>query len=226
MPEQFESPKIDNQKKIESIAQEKKEPVIKRTLWGKILSYYKQIFGAIDGLPEEQQLKEKINKEKDFYEKEAIIDGVNFSRCQINEIVDDYKNGKKVEFETFSPYLLDYNTSTGEVWEDKLTNVDAIGLAIGEVLRKKFTKARLISLYDEYNNLKDSSDRYGSPKGVHVKDQKTGEETDIPEGPNLVFSEEVKKRFKDELEKLMMKRGLIRENDKGGQRFFVYFGEF
>lgn len=55
------------------------------------------------------------------YEQTQTINGVDFSRIQIDKIIQDKKNGREIEFETFSPYIADYNQNTGEIWTDKLT---------------------------------------------------------------------------------------------------------
>ncbi len=130
---------------------------------------------------------------------------VNFTKCQMDKIIEAYNNGKEVEFEAFSPYLADYNTATGEIWPDKLMNEDAIGLAISKMLREKFSKARLISLYDEYNSgMPDSSDYYGAPTA---------------NASQLSFSDKIKEKFKQSLEKFLKQKGVIRENDKEKENY-------
>lgn len=85
-------------------------------------------------------------------EKETLSHGVDFSKCQLDRLVKSYDEGKRVEIESFSPYLSDYNMVTGEIWEENLHPADAIGLEVAEFMRKRFPEARLVSLYDEYNS--------------------------------------------------------------------------
>lgn len=88
------------------------------------------------------------------YMKESsyIHDGVNFSRIQIEKILTAQAEGKQIEFETLGPYLASYMDSHGKMTHDNLLPEDAIGLQVAATLRKQFPSARLISLYDDYNN--------------------------------------------------------------------------
>lgn len=175
----------------------------------------KQILGSIRDsfrffVENDQTLAAKMKHELEVVEKMATKEGVDFSRCQIAEVVRDYTSGKKIEFESFSPYLSDYNLATGEIWPDKLTEADICGIEIAKVLRAVFPQARLVSLYDEYNtNLPDSSDERGIPQ---------------PGAVQLVLPESTKQNFKDSLGGLLKKHGVIGKNDKEGKDF-VFISE-
>jgi hypothetical protein len=154
-----------------------------------------------------KELIKKMDAEQARIEKLATREGVNFSKCQMGEIVKALKEGNPVEYEALSPYLADYNTATGEIWQDKLLKADAIGLAVSAVLRKLFdsANARLISLYDEYNSgLPDSTDLLGAPKS---------------EGPQLKYLDQTKVKFKNSLKELLASNGSIRESDKEGENY-------
>ncbi len=147
-------------------------------------------------------------------EERKVRNGVNFQKCQMNRIVEAYRSRKQVEFEALSPYLSEYNMATGEVWPDKLTKGDVIGLAIAKLLREKFRRARQVSLYDEYNSaMPDSENDYGAPTKQKIE---AGEKK---EAPQLVFPDETKKAFRESVEELMRIGGAIRENDKEGKDY-------
>lgn len=142
----------------------------------------------------------------------AIKDGVNFTKCQLDKVLEAYKNGKQIEFEAFSPYLSDYNTATGEIRADRLTKADAIGLSISRLLREEFPNARLISLYDEYNSdMPDSSDSRGVP---------TRKITDSGiDAPQLSFPEETKENFRNNLKTILRNNDVIGKNDTEGKNY-------
>ena len=154
------------------------------------------------------ELKKRMDEEIVQVEHAATKEGVDFSRCQLDKVVKAYNSGRRVEFESFSPYLSDYDLSTGRMREDNLTATDEIGLAIGKVLREEFPNARLISLYDEYNTeMPDTS----NPRG-------------IPEpGPQITLPDETKRVFREDITQLLMKRSLISKNatDNDGEYLLI-----
>ncbi len=140
------------------------------------------------------------------FELEKARKSVDFSKCQMDKLIAAVKAGKSVEFESYSPYLADNNTSTGEVWDDeRLAKADATGLAIASTLREEFSTARLVSLYDEYNSgLPDTTDPRGIPKA---------------DGPQIGFSEEAKDAFLHNIEKILRTRGAVRDGDQEGKDY-------
>lgn len=200
-------------------AKEKSPTETMETL-GKIRDIFRPI---ILGSPEDSQkvLTEKMKSELSSIEKRATREGVNFAKCQMDKIIKAYGNGKQVEFEALSPYLADYNMATGEIWADKLTESDAVGLAVSGLLREEFPDARLISLYDEYNSgMPESSNFSGAPtrevvEGSIIKDIKR-EKVDAPQ---LIFPKKTKNNFKNSLEKLLRIGGAIKENEEEGKDY-------
>lgn len=165
----------------------------------------------------QKELAVKLSAELQSLEKEAIREGVDFSKCQFSDL---FEAGLPVEFECFSPYLSDYNLATGEIWVDKLTNTDKIGLGLAKMLRQKFSDARMICLYDEYNTeMPDATDKYGRPSrqtrdssGELVKDIKGN----MKDAPQIQLSDEIKQTFKSNIEKLLPDKNklLISESEK------------
>ncbi len=99
-------------------------------------------------------------------ESDKQINGVDFGNIQWDKFRDAYDNKMITEFDCFSPYLQDYNTKTGEVWRNNLTNGDEISIQIAKMLWEELEDSHVqqIMLYDEHNNeLPDSSDPYGRP---------------------------------------------------------------
>lgn len=200
---------IESEKKLSAakILEESRKEVFEKPkmTWSSVLNRFKKALNYFKGSKSEKDLLEKQKEEIETMEMLSERDGVNFSRCQMDRIVAAYKAGKRVEFESFSPYLSDYNMATGEIWEDNLTKSDKIGTAIGKMLRENFSKARLISLYDEYNSeMPDSADATGRP---------------ISEGSQIIFPEETKNNFKKSLKEVMHHKGMIREGDQEGKDF-------
>ncbi len=175
----------------------KKNPMEIMRWLGAIRDKYRQVFGLAK--TSQKELKERLDEELEIASKEATREGVDFSRCQMNKFVEDYKAGKRVEFESFSPYLADYNSATGEVWEDKLAPSDAVGVAIAKMLREQFPRARMISLYDEYNtDMPSTADARGIP---------------TPDGPQIEFSSAAKNRFRTDIEGLLRKKAVLKDGD-------------
>ena len=77
--------------------------------------------------------------------------GVNFSRFNFGALLHHLLAGGTIEFEALGPYLESYRSHGGVMTRDNLLKEDAIGLELAVVFRKFFPKARLISLYDDYN---------------------------------------------------------------------------
>lgn len=92
------------------------------------------------------------------FELAEIIEGVNFSRVQIDEILRQRRRGGRIEFETLGPYLSDYIQYDGIVTLENLIPEDKIGLEIAIKLRKLLPSARLISLYDDIHSAHTSSE--------------------------------------------------------------------
>lgn len=124
----------------------------------------------------------------DAYELSEVIDGVNFSRVQIDEILRQRRKRGPIEFEALGPYLIDYIESNGIITKDNLIPEDRIGLAIAAKLCKLLPSARLVSLYDDVNN------GHGDGGGV---------------APPAYFSDEIKKNFKKSLLELFVSSGIL-----------------
>lgn len=78
-------------------------------------------------------------------------EGVDFSKCQMDVIVSSYNSGDPIEFESFGPYMEDY-METG-MSPETLINADKIGVNVAKILRDKFPKGRMISLFDDLHGV-------------------------------------------------------------------------
>lgn len=133
--------------------------------------------------------------------------GVDFSKIQIDKVISARKAGKWIDFETFSPYLSDYNLKTGEIWKDNLTPADTIGLSLSRTFREIFPKATMSSLYDDYNtSMPDSTNPRGMP---------------IPSGRQLVATDQAKDVFKSNIVRLFKEAGAIDEDALEGKDYFM-----
>lgn len=195
-----------------------KAPGIIKNWLGRVRDAYRGLL-VDDSLPPEDRagLVGKFKEEISSVAREAIREGVDFSKCQMDAVIRDHRDGLKVEFETFSPYLADYNTATGEIWADKLVPADQIGLKVGALLRRVLYRARMISLYDEYNSdMANSADFWGKP----TKQLDAGSKSAV-DAPQLEFTAEAKRGFRSSLKKLMSQDNLklIRAGDKEGKDY-------
>lgn len=180
----------------EAIQREKPEQLRDSlSLIGRIQSTFKLFRNKLNFVGLNKEDETKLQEEIGFIEKQATVEGVDFSRIQIEKVIADRDSGRKIEFETLSQYLCDYDMTTGEIWEDKLTSADKIGLRLGKTFRKIFPGARLISLWDAYNtSMSDSSDVRGIP---------------LSEGKQIVISDEIQEKFKNNSIELQKKAGGI-----------------
>jgi hypothetical protein len=171
-------------------------------LRGRIQSTFRLFRNKLSFVGLDSEDETKLREEVGYLERQATVDGVNFSRIQIEKVLSDRDIGRKIEFETLSQYLCDYNMKTGEIWEDRLTPADKIGLRLGKTLRDIFPKACLISLWDAYNtSMPDSSDERGIP---------------LSDGKQIVIPEGVQETFKNNSIELQKKAGGISENSVDG----------
>lgn len=155
---------------------------------------------SIDSFP-------RVHYSEQTLERENIRHGVDFSKCQMKNILAAYASGDKLDIEAVSPYLIDYNTHTGEMWGNLLTPVDVTGIEIAKLLRTEFPRARMVSLYDEYNSeFTDSSDASGKP---------------TRDAAQLPFSDGVKRNFRASFEQVLRAQGVISDTDKEGEAYLL-----
>lgn len=135
----------------------------------------------------------------DAYELPELINGVNFSRVQVDELIRQRRRKGVIEFETLGPYLIDYIDSNGLITLDTLIPEDRIGLEIAIKLRKLFPAARLISLYDDLNT-------------THANN---------PDVSHAEFSSEVKANFRSSLLELFKVAGIVSVDAKDGEDYLL-----
>lgn len=93
------------------------------------------------------------------------IQGIDFSRTQLDILMAARDAGEPIEFETLGPYLADYVAFDGIMKQSNLIPEDRIGLHLATVIRQFFPTARLISLYDDHNTQKGMGREYETPVG-------------------------------------------------------------
>lgn len=137
-------------------------------------------------------------------------DGVNFSRIQIDTVLQQQSVGCPIEFETLSPYIADYDLAHGAIPENILIKEDAIGLRLASTFRKLFPRGKLISLYDEYNtSMPDSSaDITGQPLSDGVVKQ-------------LELSPEVRDAFRANIIELLKSHKAISGRGEEGAEYLM-----
>lgn len=149
-----------------------------------------------------------MNAENPELQKEIARAGIDFGKCQIDSVVQAYQEGRPVEFESFSPYASSYDMVGGDIHKIPLTNGDATGILIAQKMRSIFPEARMISLYDEYNTMPDTSDVFGAP--ASPDDEAVGQ---------VKLDESVKRNFRQSIEQLLREKLVITEQDQEGQDF-------
>jgi len=99
-------------------------------------------------------------------QREIIKSYLNFEKCQPDKIWEAYRQGK-LEVESFSPYLSEYNLSTGDiknVFREDPVDTDAMGWQIMRDLKELLPDSNTIILYDAYNTgMPANADIYGRP---------------------------------------------------------------
>lgn len=78
-------------------------------------------------------------------------DGVDFSRIQLPLLFAQRDNNAPIEFEALGPYMMDYASVGYHLTSRVLTPDDTIGLQLNQLFRRLFPQARVVSLYDDYN---------------------------------------------------------------------------
>lgn len=139
--------------------------------------------------------------------REELGQGVDFSKCQLDNILKAYLKGQQIEFESFSPYVADYDLFKGDIHTSPLTNADDIGIAVAKTIRQEFPNAKMVSLYDEYNTgLPDSTDSLGKP---------------MPHSPQIELDETVKQNFHESVDQLLREQGVLSNEDKEGADYLL-----
>ena len=90
---------------------------------------------------------------------------VDFSKCQMPEIVTALQEGRAVDYETFSPYLRDNDSANGSL-KKQLNQSDRTGLEILKLLNREFSEGRAVSLYDEYNTPAEQTEPFSDEQRV------------------------------------------------------------
>lgn len=84
------------------------------------------------GLPKNEKLSDSTRRalasRLEKLDKNCQIDGVDFSRAQLDELFYSSHMGMPIEFETLGPYLADYLKNDGRITRDNLIAEDEIGL--------------------------------------------------------------------------------------------------
>jgi hypothetical protein len=133
---------------------------------------------------------------------------VNTSHCQTEEVFAGLNlRGLKLDWESWGPYMADYDLANGHINTENLTNADQIGLAIGQVIREIFPESRFVSLYDDYNTgLADSADTWGRPK---ASDESGNMARQLP------VSDRARAQFEADMRQILSERGIANaENSK------------
>jgi hypothetical protein len=78
-------------------------------------------------------------------------EGVDFSRIQLAALMQHVQAGIPIEFEALGPYMTDYISVGYRLTKISLTPGDQIGLQLNQLFRQLFPDARVVSLYDDYN---------------------------------------------------------------------------
>ncbi len=150
---------------------------------------------------------DKYKREVRNIESQHTKNGVDFSRIQIDQVMAAKNGGRKIEFETFSPYISDYDLRTGEIWKDKLIPADRIGLFLSKTLRDIFPDACLISLFDDYNtSMPDNTNPRGMP---------------VTNGKQLTLPDNVKNNFRTNIVNLLREVGSVSQNAVEGQNYLM-----
>ena len=99
-----------------------------------------------------------IWREFDAADAARVIEGVDFSRAQLAELIKARQTGR-VEIRTMEPHLADYDTANGHMTMDKLLPEDMVGLKLAADLHRIFPKARQVSILDDYAHQSDTGER-------------------------------------------------------------------
>jgi hypothetical protein len=132
-------------------------------------------------------------------------EGLDFSRCSIDDILAQYHLGRPVDFETLGPYLASYLREGGRMTVDNLIPEDAIGAELAGTFRRLFPVATLVSLYDEYNT------SIWGHADLHDAESET----------SLDYTPALKKTFHDSLVDLLRTYGAISSDDSAGHEYIM-----
>lgn len=157
-------------------------------------------------------LKEELDQELKTIDNEYTTEaGVHFLKCQFSKIIDALREGKRVEFEAFGPYLRDYIASGFDTEQTSYAVADKIGLAVMKFLREEvMPEAHPVSLYDEYNMGSSGSEH---ATGLPVDLSKRTHDREV--GQREV-ADMFKDKFKEFVETLMRQNGIIKEGETEG----------
>ncbi len=206
----LDTPEVEEKnKEIEStVEKDEQSHSTPRKMFGEILQGIKKRVwtdSSTEGL--EKNRMATLEREIDDLENIFTKNGVDFSRILLDEVMADKKEGKLIEFETFSPYLADYNLTTGEIDKNRLIPMDNIGLKLSKTFREIFPQGRLVSFYDEYNTgMSDSSDPRGIP---------------LPDGKQVILPDQVKEKFRKSIVDLLKEEGAISPDAAEGDTYLM-----
>lgn len=169
-------------------------------------------------------LRHEMSESLQIIDAKYAVNGVHFLKSQFSKIVDALRQGRRVEFEGFGPYLRDYIFQGIDSGEITFTKTDQIGLAIMEFLRAVLPEAHPVSLYDEYNMWMTAADPFGRP--MNRDNEKELFEAGATRGRIESVADGIKKQFRDFVERVMRSRGIIKDLEKeGADADFVLLSE-
>lgn len=131
---------------------------------------------------------------------------VNNEKCQPEEIFSALNfRHMSLEWESWGPYMADYDLANGHLNADNLTNSDRIGIAIAKVIRDIFPDSQFISLYDDYNTgVADSADVWGRPQ---ASDETGNMARQLPVSP------EAKANFLSDMKSILKDQGIADDSN-------------
>lgn len=146
--------------------------------------------------------------------------GVHFLKCQFFRIIQALREGKRLEFEGFGPYLRDYIFKDMESETVKLEKADEIGLAVMAFLKREvIPEAHAVSLYDTLNLGTTANDLTGMP-------QKDVDNPNYTRGKLVLASENIEQMFRNFVERQLRGQGIINaEEQEGPDRDYVLISE-
>jgi hypothetical protein len=158
---------------------ERRHELVGLTEWREKKDYYKRLLVKMS-IKEEREIKEmpedmkaKMDNEYATLAEKYTINGMNFLKCQLSEVIKSLESGRRVEYEAFGPYLRDLqdylftepdkikdiiqnekeNTETGtDKTKSMLSEQNKKELALLKALKNELMpEGHAVSLSDEYN---------------------------------------------------------------------------